>query len=159
MARRRILIVMVVAAVLVAVPVAVIAVTGSGAGRADRQRFAFRTGTITTSSTSWTDIPGLSGSVCGVRAISATVSVNLSGGSALFRVQVDSGAIFAPGAARFTPPGTGVESFSYTFVNSLGTFEGSDGHFISVQWRSATGAPVSMGRGALNLIFQAGTCP
>jgi hypothetical protein len=146
---------------LVTVPIVVLAATGGGSGRTDRQRFRFRTGSISTSSTTWHDVPGLSGVlICAIKEVSATASVNVAGAPALFRVQVDTAAVFHPGAARFNPPPGGViESFSYTFVDSVGTFEGSDGHAISLQWRSVTGGRVTMTRGDVNLIFQSGTCP
>jgi hypothetical protein len=146
-------------ALLVTIPMVVLATTGGGGGNADRQRFKFRTGVISTSSKVWKDVPGLGVLVCAIREVSATASVNLSGAPALFRVQIDSGAVFQPGPARFNPPRSGVQSFSYTFVDSAGTFEGSDSHAIILQWRSLTGGSVSMTRGDINLIFQTGTCP
>jgi hypothetical protein len=144
---------------LVAIPVVVLAATGGGGGRADMQKFVFRTGAISTSSTSYQNVPGLSASMCAVGEVSATVSVNLAGAPGLFVVRVDSDGTIQPGGARFTPPGGGIGSFSYTFVGTLSPFEGSDGHTITLQWRSLNGQPVTMTRGDVNLIFQTGSCP
>ena len=144
---------------LVAIPLVVLAATGGGGGQADRQRFKFRTGAVTTSSTQWKNVPGLTRIICAINEVSVSVSANLSGAPMLLRVVVDSGPKFRPGAAHFNPPVTGVESFSYTFARSVGTFEGSDGHAISVQWRSPSGSSVKMSRGIMNMVFETGTCP
>jgi hypothetical protein len=64
-----------------------------------------------------------------------------------------------PDSARFDPQG--VESFGFAFVQSVHPFEADDTHRFDVQWRSATGAPVTLRQGMLNVLFEDGTqgCP
>jgi hypothetical protein len=142
---------------LIVAPVAVRALTGVESGSVDLQRAEWRTGTISTTSTTWTDVPGLSGSlVCAVNEVSATLSVGITGAQAGFQVQIDDGATLRPGPAYFTPSPT--TAFSYTFVINASTFEGSDSHAFDVQWRSPTGNTVNLVRGGVNLVYQHGTC-
>ena len=73
---------------------------------------------------------------------------------ARFRILGEQGNVIQPGAAEFAP--SGIESFSYTFVTSVGTFEADDRHSLQVQWRSTTGAAVTLRRGALNVLYERG---
>jgi hypothetical protein len=142
---------------LVVIPATVWALSsGRYDGKLDRQRAKFRTDSITTSSTTWQDVPVLSVNICSLNEVSATLSVNLSGARAGFRIVGEQGNVAEPGAIAFIPSG-GVESFSYTFVTSTGTFEADDRHTLTVQWRSSTGAPVTLGRGDLNVLYQRGS--
>jgi hypothetical protein len=142
---------------LVAIPATVWALaSGRYDGKLDRQRAKFRTAAITTSSTSWQDVRVLGVNICSLNEVSATLSVTLSGSKARFRVVGEQGNVAKPGRAEFTPSGTG-ESFSYTFVTSTGTFEGDDRHTLKVQWRSDAGAPVTLERGDLNVLYQRGS--
>jgi hypothetical protein len=93
--------------------------------------------------------------ICSIREVSATLSVNVSGGPVRFRILQDGGPVMEPGAARFVP-GVGVHSFSYTFVNNTGTFEANDNHLFQVQWRSE-GTPVTLSAADLNLQFERGS--
>jgi len=54
-----------------------------------------------------------------------------------------------------------VESFGFAFVQSVHPFEADDTNRFDVQWRSATGAPVTLRQGMLNVLFEDGTqgCP
>jgi hypothetical protein len=153
---RRKWVVLLVLLAAVAVPVAVWAAITSGRydGNLDRQRAKFRKTTITTSSTVWHSVPVLNVTICAINEVSVTLSVNLTGGRARFRVVGEQGNVIQPGAAEFAP--TGVESFSYTFVTSVGTFEADDRHSLQVQWRSLTGAAVSMRRGEINVLYERG---
>jgi hypothetical protein len=143
--------------VAVAVPVGVWAAVTSGRydGNLDRQRAKFRKTTITTSGTAWHNVPVLVVNICAINEISATLSVNLTGSRARFRIVGEQGNVIQPGAAEFAP--NGVESFSYTFVTSVGTFEADDRHTLQVQWRSVTGAAVSLRRGELNVLYERGS--
>jgi hypothetical protein len=142
---------------VVAVPVAVWAAvtTGRYDGNVDRQRAKFRKASITTSSTAWHNVPVLSVTICAINEVSATLSANLSGARARFRVVGEQGNVIQPGPAEFAP--SGVESFSYTYVTSVGTFEADDRHSLQVQWRSPTGAAVTMTRGDLNVLYERGS--
>jgi hypothetical protein len=140
----------------IAAPLAVWAVVTSGTyqGNVDRQRAKFRRTPLTISGSAWHDIPVLSVRICAVNEVSATLSVTLAGGRAIFRMLGEQGNVIQPGVAQFAP--TGTESFSYTFVTSVGTFEADDRHSLKVQWRSATGAAATLKRGDLNVLYERG---
>jgi len=57
---------------------------------------------------------------------------------------------------RLVPAGPH-DSFSFTFVNSVGPFEANDNHSFDVEWRSPTGAATTLERGTFNLRYQRGT--
>jgi hypothetical protein len=150
-----------VVAVMAAVPLAVLAATGSFGGQLDRQRARWTTTSATTSSTAWRNVPNLAITRCTLNQVTAMLSVTVRGAPVRFRVIIDGvpEAPMRPFSARFVP--TGTESFAYTFVGNTGPFEADDTHRFNVQWRSPSGAPVTLQQGALNLLFQQGTqgCP
>jgi len=141
----------------VAIPAAVIAASGTFGSALDRQAAKWTTTPATTSSTAWRRVPGLSLTRCTLNQVTATISVTVSGAPVSFRGVIDGvpEAPMRPGPARFVPNGT--ESFSYSFVHRTAPFEADDTHRFDVQWRSASGTPVTLRRGALNLLFQRGT--
>jgi hypothetical protein len=147
--------------VLAAIPAAVLAASGVFSGALDRQSAKWTTTSATTSSTQWRDVPGLSITRCTLDQVTAMVSVTVSGAPVTFRVIIDGvpEAPMRPGRARFVPDGR--ESFSHTFVGRTAPFEADDTHRFSVQWRSPTGATVTLRRGVLNVLFESGTqgCP
>lgn len=142
---------------LVGVPAAVIAATGTLGSALDRQAAKWTTTPAATSGRAWRNVSGLGIARCTIDQVTATISVTLRGGPALFRVVIDGvpEAPLAPGPARFVPDGT--ESFSYSFVGRTAPFEADDTHRFDVQWRSPTGAALTLRRGALNLLYQRGT--
>jgi hypothetical protein len=150
-----------VAALAVAVPFAVFAATGREDGDLDRQTAKWRTTDVTTSSTEWRNVPGLSRTRCTRNQVTAMVSVTVEGGPVRFRVIPDGipEAPFKPTSARFVP--SDVESFTFTFVGNTLPFEADDTHSFNVQWRSPTGVPVTLVNGVLNLLYEQGTrgCP
>jgi hypothetical protein len=158
---RKILLGAAIATVAAAVPLTVAAATGAFGGSLDHQRARWTTNDVSTSSTAWKDVPGLSITRCAVDQVTAMLNVTLEGGAARFRVVIDSvpEAPMIPNSARFNPQG--IESFSFAFVRNVGPFEADDTHRFDVQWRSATGAPVTLRSGMLNLLFEDGTqgCP
>jgi hypothetical protein len=149
------------AAVVAVVPLAVLAATGSFNGRLDGQGARWTTTPVATSSTKWRNVPGLARTLCTLDQVTAMLSVTVEGGPVRFRVIIDSvpEAPMKPETTRFVP--NGIESFSYTFVGNTGPFEADDTHRFNVQWRSPSGAPVTLRHGALNLLFEDGTqgCP
>lgn len=142
-------------------PTAVLAASGVFGSALDRQVATWTTTSAMTSSTTWRNVPRLSLTRCTVNQVTAMVSVTVRGAPVLFRVIVDGvpEAPMRPGPARFVPDGS--ESFSFSFVGRTASFEADDTHRFNVQWRSPTGATVTLRRGALNLLFQRGTqgCP
>ncbi len=156
---RRILVFIGVGAIAVAAPLAVLAVTGTFNGAAERQSARWTTSSaVSTSSTTWRNVPGLVLTRCALNQVTLMLSVNVEGAPVRFRVKIDDAATMKPTSARFVPHGT--ESFAYTFVGNTGPFEANDNHLFNVQWRSPSGAQVTMPQGAINLLFQRGTqCP
>jgi hypothetical protein len=158
---RRSLIFVAVAVVVTTTPIAVLAATGVFGGALDRQRAKWTTTQASTSSRAWKNVPGLAMTRCTLNQVTATLSVTVSGAPIRFRVIVDGvpEAPLKPSSARFVPEGP--ESFSYTFVGRTAPFEADDTHRFNVQWRSPSGARVTMQQGVLNLLYQQGTqgCP
>lgn len=140
-----------------AVPLAVFAAAGGFNGALERQSARWTTSDVTTSSTEWRNVPGLTLARCTRNQVTAMVSAMVSGGPVRFRVIADGvpEAPFRPGAARFVPDGT--EAFSYTFVGNTAPFEADDSHRFNVQWRSPSGQRITLENGALNILFQRGT--
>ena len=142
---------------LVAVPGAVIAASGRLSSAVDHQAARWTTASVSTSSTTWRNVPGLSRlTVDTIDEVSASLSVTLEGAPARFRVVIDTPeGPMKPGSARFVP--TDTESFSFVFVANTTPFEADDTHSFSVQWRSPSGQRVTLLQGALNLVYQLGT--
>jgi hypothetical protein len=155
---RRILVFIGVGAIAVAAPLAVLAVTGTFNGAAERQSARWTTSAVSTSSTTWRNVPGLVLTRCTLNQVTLMLSVNVEGAPVRFRVKIDDAATMKPTSSRFVPHGT--ESFAYTFVGNTGPFEANDHHLFNVQWRSPSGAQVTLHQAAINLLFQRGTqCP
>jgi hypothetical protein len=142
---------------LAAAPIAVLAATGTFNGALERQSARWTTTVVTTSSTAWRNVPGLSLTRCTRGQVTVMLGVTVSGAPVRFRGVIDGvpEAPMRPGLARFVPNGT--ESFAFSFVANTGPFEADDTHRFDIQWQSQTGAPVTLRRGALNLLFERGT--
>ena len=155
MARKSVIAVVLLVA-LVAVP-AVIAASGTLSSDVNRQKARWTTTRVTTSSTEWRNVPGLTAlSADTIDEVSATLSVTIAGAPARFRVIIDTPeGPMRPGSVRFVP--SGMESFSSTFVRETLPFEDDDTHAFTVQWRSETGRQIVLYRGVLNLVFEFGT--
>jgi hypothetical protein len=158
---RRLLVFIGVGAIAVAAPFAVLAATGTFSGAAERQSARWTTTAVSTSSKTWKNVPGLAITRCTLNQVTLMVSANVEGGPVRFRAIIDGvpEAPMKPTSSRFVPQG--IESFSYTFVGRTGPFEADDTHRFNVQWRSPSGAQITMHQGAINLVFQRGTqgCP
>ena len=154
---RKSLIVLAVLLVLVAVPVAVLAAGGVLSSDVNRQKARWTTTSVSTSSMEWRNVPGLSRLTADtIDEVSATLSVTVQGAPVRFRVVIDTPeGPMRPGPVRFAP--SGVESFSFTFVRNTVPFEGDDTHVFTVQWRSPSGAKVTLLQGVLNLVYELGT--
>jgi hypothetical protein len=136
-------------ALVVMVPVAVMATGGkvkpavfSGSGDLTNQAFSARTEqALTTSSKAWQDLNNMTVTVCAIGAVTATVTVTVKGARSGFRALIDSGAQLAPAPAfvQGTNGGADGTTYSFNFETNASTFEASDSHAISVQWRSTGG--------------------
>jgi hypothetical protein len=154
---RKMLIMILAAAVVLGVPTAVLAASGGSSSSLELQASKFTDTTATTSSRTFRPIPGLSGlNICALHQVTATLSVELNGAPAGFQVRADGGGTMAPGAVRFVPAGPH-DSFSFSFVRSVGPFEANDHHTFDVEWRSPTGAATTLERGTFNLQYERGT--
>ena len=161
MQRRSMVVIAVSAAVLLAGSVAVSAPSGGrinqyGARALNRQTLGLISTSATTSSTNWQAVPnwGFSDgpSIKARSALSATLSVTVSGGPAAFKVVLEIGTHFVQrgmNAPVVFDPGTGTESFSYTFVAGLPP----SGETFNLFWRSPTGVPVTLRRGTVVLQY------
>lgn len=131
--------------------------SGGFSSSLDLQASKFTTSTLSTSSTTFQPIPSLSGlTICAVNQVTATLSVELNGSPAGFQIRIDGDGLMPPGAVRFVPAGAH-DSFSFTFVRSVGPFENNDHHEFDVEWRSPTAGTTTWERGTFNLQFQRGT--
>jgi hypothetical protein len=141
--------------VVVSVPLVVLAARSPLRSRVDHQRGVARRGPVSSSSRSWRTAPGLHLNVCSKKEVSATLSVTVTGAPVQFRLLADAVPAVAPGRVFFNPTRR-QRSFSFTFLTSTGTFEGSDGHNFTTQWRSPSGRKATLHGATLNLVFQKG---
>ena len=141
---------------IVAIPIAVVALTSGRSSRLDRQANVTASKPVSTSSTTWHDVPGLTDlHVCALGQVTAMLSVNVSGAPVRFRVLYDDGPSLFPARTEFAP-GSGTRGFSFDFVGRASTFEGSDGHVYTAQWRSAGGGAVTLHGRLLDLLYHLG---
>jgi hypothetical protein len=152
---RRIGIVAAVTAVIVATPLVVLAARTTMRSRVDHQKGVVHHGRISTSSMSWRSAPGLRLNVCSIKEVSATLSVSVTGAPVQFRLLIDAVPAVAPDRVFFDPT-RWQRSFSFTFLSGSSTFEGSDAHSFTAQWRSPTGRRTTLHGATLNLVYQKG---
>ncbi len=102
-------------------------------------------------------MPGLSNQhVCAYGEVTVTVSIELNGAPAGFRVRIDRSQIMEPGAVRFVPAGAN-DSFSFTFAQDLRPLDGLDQHVLQLQWRSPCGIATSLERATIVIRYQSGS--
>ena len=156
-ARRRLFLLLGVSLLIVAAPVAVFAANHNFNGAAERQSAKWTTSGGSISGTRWHNVPGVGITRCTVREVTETATLTVSGGPVRFRAVIDGvpEAPMKPGIVRFVPHGK--ESVTYTFVANTGPFEADDDHRFDLQWQSPSGSTIRLHRGAVNLVFQAGT--
>jgi hypothetical protein len=124
---------------------------------ANQQSTRWTTGEVATFSRKFSSIPGLGKmNVCASGQITGTVSVELDGAPAGFRIQIDQHEIMEPGAVKFIPAGA-PDSFSFTFVEDLQPYDGLDRHGLQLQWRSPYGMAVTLERATIDVRYQSAT--
>jgi hypothetical protein len=94
--------------------------------------------------------------VCASGEVTVTVSVELNGAPAGFRIRIDRRQVMEPGAVRFVPAGPN-DSFSFTFVQNLRPLNGLDRHVLQLQWRAPLGMATSLERGTIDVRNQSGS--
>jgi hypothetical protein len=156
-ARRRLLLLLGVSLLIVAAPITVFAANQNFNGAAERQSAKWKTSSASISGTRWRDVPGLGITKCTLHEVSETATLTVSGGPVKFRAVIDGvpEAPMKPGIVRFVP--SGKESVTYAFVANTAPFEADDDHRFDLQWKSPTGASITLHAGAVNLVFQRGT--
>lgn len=160
------------AAIVTAVPAIAVASTSSPSAPASSssqhlfseincQELAWRTTSVSTSSSSYVDVPGLKGSVISAGGMIVTVSVVLNGGPAALRLTDTSVAgtlTVPPGHINFNPA-SGSTSLSFTWTDP-GIAAAAHVHTIQLQWRKTATSAVTVRRGDITVGFMAepGTC-
>ena len=154
---RRVLIIGAALGFAAGVPLVAMAASGGSSSSLNLQSSRWTTTAAATSSSRFQAVPQLSGSnICAANQVTATLSVELSGAAAGFQVRVDGGAVMQPGAVRFIPV-VPHQSFSFTWVMTVSTFEGNDHHVFDVEWRSPNVQQTKLERATVNLQYQRGS--
>lgn len=152
---RKSLVVAAVIGLMVAIPLSVVAVTNAIGSKLDQQSGLFQTKSQSTLSSSYVNVPGLSGlQICSQNEVSVTFSANLLGGGVAFQVKTDTGQVLSPGPAFYYPGDNVSRSDSYTWVAQIA----NGSHTLNLQWRALVGKTITLQRGDLNVEYESGTC-
>ena len=139
----------------------VIAGTTTGRTSVDCIDTVWRTSTVSTSSTGWQAVPGLEADPTAIFPITIDVSATVSGAPARFRILStnvgDQTVVSNPGPTRFDPGSSGPNPFSYQWVER-DDVASPHANLIRLQWRSPSGAPVSMLRGDMAVLYRTDGC-
>ena len=137
------------------------ATTNSGTTPAKCIDTVWRTDSVSTSSTTFTNVPGMSDGPSSVVPIVVNASAVMTGAPVEFRLkstnvgeQVD---YSRPGVASFTPVGGGPDSFSFQWIEKN---QSAAVHVnqLQLQWRSPSGNQVRMQRGDLAVTYSTDGC-
>lgn len=123
----------------------------------------WRTSAISTSSKTFTDVPGLHAAPSSIYPMAIDVSAVVSGAPVEFRVvSTNVGAqtsVSQPGRSRFVPGGGGPDAFSFQWIepNQAAAVHVDD---LRLQWRSPSGSAVRLIRGDMAVSYdtEAGAC-
>lgn len=123
----------------------------------------WRTSAVSTSSKTFSNVPGLGDAPSSIYPIAIDVSAVVSGPPVEFRVvSTNVGAqtsVSKPGRVRFVPSGGGPDAFSFQWVepNQSAAVHVND---LRLQWRSPGGGAVTLLRGDLAVSYdtEAGAC-
>lgn len=151
MTRRNLVAAMIGLAVFASVPaVALVSAQGDGAEgdfKSTKSGFAYRSTSVSTSSTEFQPIAGLDDlEILGRDAAAATFSGDFSGAPVEIRVVHVGGGPLEPGTASFGPGGEAT-SFSHDFIMPGG--RGVACRTLAVEWRSPSGGSVTLNHGSL----------
>jgi hypothetical protein len=116
----------------------------------------WRSGELSTTSTTFHKVRGLVDSPSSIFPIAIDVSALVSGAPVEFRViNTNVGAqtdVSKPGRTRFVPSGAGKDAFSYQWIepNQEGAVHVTD---LRLQWRSPTGSAVHLWNGDMSVTY------
>ena len=135
--------------------------TAGGRTSVDCADTVWQTSSVSTSSTTWEDVPGFAAHPIAIFPILVNVSAVVSGAPVRFRILStnvgDQTFVSNPGPTRFDPGATGPNSFAYEWVER-DDVAASHANFIRLQWRSATGDTVNLLRGDMVVMYQTDAC-
>jgi len=124
------------------------------AGTAQQERSETSKRRSSTSSSHFTNVKSLRAlSICGSGPVIVTLSAELHGAPAGFRIRLNDAASMPPGAVRFDPAGAH-DSFSFTFEAPASSVSR---HVITVQWRSPYGFRSNLERASLDARYADGS--
>ena len=144
---RKVMAVVVAAALVGGMAWVAVAETGRGMTPVNCMDSVWRTTEVSTSSTHFTDVPGLTDTPSAIFPISIEVSAVVSGAPVRFRILStnvgEQTHVSKPGPTRFVPSGGSPDSFSYQWVerNQSAAVHGNQ---LRLQWRSPNANPVHM---------------
>lgn len=106
----------------------------------------------------FSSVPGLKAlKLCASGELTVSVSVELNGAPAGFRIWIDRRQLMHPGRVRFVPAGAH-DSFSFTFVRQFRPIRGLDRHILRLQWRSPFGIDSSLERSVVDAHYAPANC-
>jgi hypothetical protein len=121
----------------------------------------WRTDPVSTSSTTFTDVPGMNDGPAAVFPIVVNASAVISGAPVEFRLHStnvgEQTEISKPGRATFVPDGGGPDSFSFQWIEKNQS-AGTHVNQLQLQWRSPSGNQVTMLRGDLAVSYATDGC-
>jgi hypothetical protein len=140
---------------------AVMAKTAGGTTPVNCSDTVWQTSTVSTSSTTWTAVPGFSARPVAIYPILVNVSALVSGAPVRFRILSTNvgGQTFVsnPGPTRFDPGDNGPNSFAYEWVERNNAAS-PHSNFVRLQWRSATGDEVRLLAGDMEVAYHTDVC-
>jgi hypothetical protein len=153
---RKVLMVVTAATVAAGGVVAARAATGGGVTPARCIDTVWRTDEVSTTSTTFTDVPGFADSPSSIFPIVVNVSAVVSGAPVEFRLLStnvgDQTVASKPGRTTFVPDGGGPDSFSFQWIekNQSAAEHAND---LRLQWRSTNGGDVHLLRGDMAVTY------
>jgi hypothetical protein len=144
---RKLVAVVVAAALVGGVAWVALAETGTGVTPVNCMDSVWRTTETSTSSTHFTNVPGLADTPSSIFPISINVSAVVSGAPVRFRILStnvgEQTHVSKPGPTRFVPSGSTPDSFAYQWIERNQS-AAVHGNLLRLQWRSPSGSPVHM---------------
>jgi D-serine deaminase-like pyridoxal phosphate-dependent protein len=141
--------------------VAAQATTGGGTTPVRCLDTVWQTSEVSTSSTTFSDVPGFADSPASVFPIVIDVSAVVSGAPVEFRVLStnigDQTVASKPGRTTFVPGGGGPDSFSFQWIEKNQS-AAEHANELRLQWRSATGGDVHLLRGDMAVSYDTDAC-